>query len=405
MANFELRRARIFNLVVLVGIGLFCAVLLAVNIVIDPWGLVYKPKKQVGQQTDFKQFTVQNERVTHAYWIRQNTFDVLFIGSSRVRNFFPPGGDGMVPQSASASTYPGRSVFTAGISGANMYVMRRMTEHALVLQDLSDAFVLVDFVSMNNARPNGAGWKDERYLGGRIEDSPLSLFANYLSLHMFKASLDELMPDENGQDNVAPEVRTSTEWEALWTHLLKEFYRYDLYGCYTMGADTTTHLDITLAKLHAAGVKTIVAMPLIHYTLAEMIWETGNWENYKTFVRTVTQVAAQYDFPVWHFSPYGAVGDPNIQAYDFGTNLKWADTLNFVDPGHVNIALGTEIIKFVRGVATERDDVPTNLGTLLTPENVEAEIVKLERDRETFLAQQPKYLKLVPRTQNPVKCN
>jgi hypothetical protein len=405
VARGELSKARIFNFVVLTGVSLFCVVVLAVNIAVDPWGLVYESRPELEQPTEVKRFTVQNERVTHAYWIRQNTFDVLFVGSSRVRNFFSPGGDGMVPESSSALIYPGRQVFTAGISGSNMYVIRRMTEHTLALQELSDAFLLIDFVSMNDARPNGAGWKDERYLGGRIEDSPLSLFANYLSLHMFRASLKELMPEEGvNQDKLSYAKRTSEEWETKWSQHLGEFYRYDLYGCYTMSADKIEHLETTLSELSDASVKTVVAMPLIHYTLAEMIRETGNWENYKAFVRAVVMTAAKYDFPVWHFSPYGTIGDPNIRAYDFGANPEWADTLNFLDPGHVNLTLGNEIQKIIHGVKTERDDVPANLGTVLTLENVDAELQKLETERTVFVAQNPKYLKLVPRTEDPAKC-
>jgi len=402
MQHRDVKRAKFFNIFILGGVTLVAGVVLAVNIAMDPWGLMYNPNNHT--QGASPNFQGVNERITHAYWMRQNTFDVLHVGSSRVRYMLDKGIDGIISSAQSKTVYPDKTVYSAGISGTNMHIMRRVTEHALALQDLSQAILLIDFVSMNDARPDGAGWKDERYEGGRISESKIAILSNYLSFNMFSTSLENMFPDifankdESSIANIIkmPEPRSQKDKEEQWKLLTSEFFRYDLYGCYSLSQRAIEDIDVTLAQLKGRDVDVKILFPPIHYTLYEMIWRTGNWENYKNFVRSVVKIAAKYDVPTWHSSPYTPFTDMDILKYDYAVDKEFDLQPNYYDPGHANQIISLELLKIAQGIPTERTDIPSNFATQLTPKNIELELTKLSEQRTSFLSRSLKFLYLVP---------
>lgn len=404
MKSYSNQRAKLFNTFVLGGITLFAGGLLMVNIVVDPWGLMSAAKVNVSDGVPV--FKSANERVAHAYLMRQNNFNVLHVGSSRVRYLLDQGLDGIISSEKSMEIYPEKTVYSAGVSGVNIRIMRRLTEHALALQNISDVLFMIDFVAMNDARPDGAGWDDERYEGGRIVESRVAILSNYLSLNMLEASIDNLKSKfTNTEHNTLNKRRSKLQMERDWKSSIEEFRRYDLYGCYSLSQSTVNQLDLALSELKARNVDAKIMIPLIHYTLFEMIWQTENWSNYKKFIRSVVNTAAKYGYPVWHFSPYGPYANVDIFKYDYMTDETFNAEPNFYDPGHTNHIIGHELLKLVRGLPTKQNNRPSSFSVQLTPDNVELEIKNLSDQREVFNSQHPDFLYLVPKTKNKRKCS
>ncbi|MEG3618600.1 hypothetical protein V5T82_09055 [Magnetovibrio sp. PR-2] len=313
------------------------------------------------------------------------------------------GWDGYINTDVAAEIYPEMSVYSAGVSGTNIHVMRRIAEHAVELHDVQSVIMMIDFVSMNDARPDGAGWKDERYLGGRITETPIAVYSNFLSFEMAKSSWSKLNQDEKSPVDVTRKSRTRSQRETLWQQALVEFYRYDLYGCYSLSDQTAEHLDKALAVLKQNNVDVIIMTPVIHSTLLEMVEWTNNWPNYEKFLHVLTAVGAKYDVPVWHFSPYSQLTSFDVLSESHKIDSDDTNVHSFYDPGHASHALVSDALRLVKGFKT-RNDTPSDFAVKLLPKTVDGELAKLAQSRLEFLKTAPDILSLMPKRQPADRC-
>lgn len=320
------------------------------------------------------------DRILMPYRIRQSNFDILFVGSSRVKSLLTSRAE-LQDSKLTASLFGQSRVFVAGYSGVNIYVLKRTIEHALALKELEEVYLLIDFVAMNDGRPNGAGWKDDRYKGGRFEETGFGLIANFMSVNMLGDSMESLQRmwgNRAVEDEVSPMLSPSDDPAARcarisrrWSGAIAEFFRSDLYGCHTIGETTIGHVESILQQMSAKGVRATIMTPVLHPAMMEMIWRTGNWKNYEAFLGLLTEISDRFSVPVWTFSPYADIVSGDIFKVDYLSSPGFHDAANFYDPAHVNSVVGQEMLSQVRGVSSAAADADTGFAFRLTPSSLE----------------------------------
>ena len=103
-----------------------------------------------------------------------------------------------------------------------------------------------------------------------------------------------------------------------------------------------------------------VINPCHHLTMREY-----DLDDYAGWLRTLVSAG----LPVWDFS---------------GFNSITTDNLNYYEALHFRASTGELVLKRIFG-APDSTGVPADFGTLLTPQNVEARIAALRRERQTYL--------------------
>lgn len=361
------------------------------NFFVDPWGLVHNNR------------FAAPERIGLSYYIRKNNFETMILGSSRTRYLLrDQGSDGLVDTSKTLpSIFENNKVFVAALSGANIYVMKRVIDHTLILKNLKNLILVIDFSSMNDRRPNGNGWKDERFEGAQITEGQFSKFSNFLSFEMLKSSYNFLKV-KNSKELIKKE-RSYEIIKSQWTYNLSEFLRYDLYGCYTTNSKTWGYLETMFKNLKANNVKVKVIIPGLHYSMYEMIFRTGNWDKYKFFLKNVKNINKKYDNELFLISPYKALKDIEVLNYDYQYHKEFFNSPNFFDPGHLNGNVGKDIIRFIHGFPIENKQLNKNI-IKLEDQNYNVVIRELEKERakskNNFLLKE-----IMPNSQNTSFCN
>lgn len=394
------RHSKVFNRYFLITVLGVVAAALALNVAADPWRLLV-PRDMNFSGGDLRGHNT-TDRVLIPYRIRQTNFDVLFVGSSRVGALLTRR-DGLQDEKLTAPLFGQSKVFIAAFSGPNIYILRRTIEHALALRALEEVYLLIDFVAMNDIRPNGAGWKDDRSKGGRFEESEFGLLANFMSVNMLKDSLQLVWESPRAGVSVTPIIPSGydpgTRREDItrhWSDNIAEYFRSDLYGCHTIGETTIGHLETVLKKLSENGVRATLMTPVLHPAMMEMIWRTGNWRNYEAFLGLLARIGDSYAAQVWTFSPYAEIFSSDLFEMAHRKDAEFYETFGFNDASHVNFVVGREMLSHVRGVISHEMGTTTDFAFRLTPGSLASVLAGFRDDHRQYRQNHADAMSLVP---------
>ncbi len=106
---------------------------------------------------------------------------------------------------------------------------------------------------------------------------------------------------------------------------------------------------------------------VLHPAMMEMIWRTGNWKNYESFLGLLAEIGNRHAIPVWTFSPYADIVSNDIFEMDYLSDPGLYDEANFFDPAHVNSVVGQEMLSHVRGLQSPGAGGATDFAYRLTP--------------------------------------
>lgn len=140
---------------------------------------------------------------------------------------------------------------------------------------------------------------------------------------------------------------------------------------------------IEIAKAH--GMSVIFFIQPAHADRLELFDRMGYWEDYERWKRALADLAAAAkgtgaDVTLWDFGGYEVFAQERIPAgNDRTTRLRW-----FWDPVHYTTALGEIMLARIL-----RRPGAVLYGTELTPENVDARLAEIRRDREIYRAREP----------------
>ncbi|KGP77140.1 hypothetical protein JT05_00785 [Desulfosporosinus sp. Tol-M] len=356
----------------MVAVGLF-------NMFIDPYGIWNSPPFQRVNAHKSEQYT--HQRIFRAIDLERLKPKEIFLGSSRA--FF-----GLDPKYY--KTLTGKTAYNLSLNAINTAEELAYFKHALYNQpDLQEVVIALDFYAFNAYHEGRTDFSADRLNKRRItfEDTLNSL----LSWDACQSSWDTLeynleypntpLVEENGLLTDAGikrhHVMNLSVPETFDRELSTYLYSKQYFGTYKLTMDNYREL---IRFCQEKSIKVTAYISPAHATLWEAIKIAGLWtvfEEWKKEVSTLT--------PVWDFSGYTEI-----------TTEPISETMqNFWDSSHYKKSVGNLVID--RMFNPQSDKVPVDFGILISPDNIDAHLAKIQRDQAAWEKKNPDVMNYVAR--------
>ncbi len=309
----------------------------------DPYGL-YQRRDLMGLEGQ--------DRLVKPHWLADSAPSVLLVGSSRAQLMLDP---------ALVTSLTGKSAFNASLSGANIYEVRRMIDHAFGLQGTGDdensgpemVIIGLDFYMFNENRPASAGFSEDRL--SRTANGQINRFHSLADLPatlLSRDALDELRrrlkyrdrpcqaiwsPDggRRPHDYECALVRENGQQQSV-SASLREYMGNTggLYGDYPKAGSDMEDLRHIL-NASPQGTELVLYIAPVHLLHLEMIEMMGLWPSFKDWKRdlvSLVEVARTKGITVelWDFARASAWTQESVFSKDQGV------TANFYDSHHLH---------------------------------------------------------------------
>ncbi|HAX78240.1 MAG TPA: hypothetical protein DCY88_21075 [Cyanobacteria bacterium UBA11372] len=272
-----------------------------------------------------------------------------------------------------------------GLNGANPYEQLRYLEHAIANnKNLKTVIIGIDFFMFNANNTNQPGFTEER-----LEKQNISLQDTInvvFSIDALSSSLETLNSSRNTQNKEGDSLKgfmpyknidlgkKVTDWRFVNSYQVyfKNHAKYQLSEKYL--ADFKTFVETCKER----GITLKVYISPGHATDNEAIRATGHWSTQEKWKREIVKIV-----PVWDFSGYNSITSEPIKA-----GMK-----NYADSSHYRENIGNLILN--RVLNYQSNTVPKDFGVLITPENIESHLAKINANREVWAKNNHKEAKLV----------
>lgn len=348
-------RARAFRRYLRIALGGLVAYVVfavSVNFLVDPWEL-YGPLRTTASLPGGGNL----ERVTLAHNIRlAEKFDVLLLGSSRVRYLLDEGRVRPLDPKKATAFWGGKRVFNAALAGANVHQIRRIFEHALHYHPIHEVVFMVDDVMLNSYRPLGNGWYEYNYFGSQDYQTSFERALLLADAAMLEASARILLANYATRASVSGNTLSTPSGlsDALWERGIAEFQRRDLYGCFEIGQSPRDELDRIFVLARQNHVKVTLLTSLVHASLFEYFYRSDEGAGVREFLSVIREAGLRHAVPVWYFSPFSPAASKAPQVNFISPGLY--ESPDYFDPAHVKSLIGVKLLdRALRGV--ERSDL------------------------------------------------
>ncbi|MGF1541595.1 MAG: hypothetical protein ACFCU5_14285 [Pleurocapsa sp.] len=362
-----------YNFILIVAALLPVVTVGVVNWAIDPydlfntpnyWGINHeKPKKD------------NNDRSYKAADITRIKPQVIIMGSSRTKQ-------GIDPEHPIFDNK--LTTYNLAINGPNFYEVRRYIEHAIANQpDLQEIILGVDFFMFNNNLDNQPSF-DEARIGRQhiilsdVINALFSLDTLTTSIDTYQVSKQRPITNSNYGENGFMPNRKLNNGETIWRFQQSINLYFQLHSDYQFSEQYWSDFQqvVELCQQHDIDLKVFISPA--HATQWESIYVTERWDTFKNWKRQLAKT-----LPVWDFTGYNSI-----------TTEAIAPSMNnYVDNSHYTPAIGNLILDRIYNRQSE--NIPSDFGILITPENIESHLAKIDSDRTAWIANHPDEVSLV----------
>lgn len=357
-----------FYTVLITVVLLILSAITLFNIIVDPYGIFNTPLIQGFNKS--KPWKVVQVRLFKAVDITRIKPETILLGASRTYV-------GLNPKHSSFNDY--QPVYNLGLNSANMYEIRRYFEHALFNQpDLKLIVLEIDYFSFYL---NGKNTPD--FSEGRLEKNnivPKDLLNSTLSMDALNNSISTVLQNTRKSQEflfVNGMVDVAVSHQPIPTASFTQFIsNYNFY----ISPSYLKDFEYVVKTCRDRGIELKIFISPIHVLFSESIRATGNWQMYEQWKREIVKIT-----PVWDFSGYNSV-----------TSEKFSDRAimkNYTDMSHYTIPVGNLILN--RLFNYQEKTIPTDFGLLITPNNIESHLDKINAQRQIWAKQNPDAVKLI----------
>ncbi len=368
-----LKKYRRFNLAFLVATSIPMIAVGLFNIIVDPYDAFDTPNfLGVNHSKPDKD---NNDRLYKALDIIRIQPVTVLLGSSRTKQ-------GLDPTHPALATDP--PVYNLALNGPNVYEIRRYLEHAIANQkNLKEVIFGVDFFMFNSSLMNQPSFSESRLEKRHITwqdaiNSTFSIDTLYASRETIIDSINQPNKDDTyGENGFMPNRNldnNQTEWR--FNGGIKLYF--ELHSNYQLSKPYLSDFKkiVQLCKEHDIKLKVFISPS--HATDLEAIRATGRWQILEQWKREIVKIV-----PVWDFYYYNSITTEPIS-----NKMK-----NYADNSHYTPQIGNLVLD--RILSYQDDQVPSDFGILITPENIESHLAKTRADREVWARNNPDEVKLV----------
>lgn len=371
-------------LAALAGIGTF-------NLAVDPYS-IYNVVSRPGFNA-VKPEVTKHLRMAKAKSVSWANPDALILGSSTAETGLDPAG-----------LHATGSAYNLGLSGANIYEVRRYYQHARSTGQIKHVVLAVDLFMFNANLPNRPDF-DEQVLNVNADGTPnrqiskLNL-ATLFSLDTTRASLATL----RGQDQPNAFLPNGQlEWNYRSGHIQKFGYggafayaeTFIREGSFlppparafsftrTDGYDSIAELARIMEMARQDGADLTVVISPSHARLLESMQQLGLWDVFEDWKRRIVRAAAALPtgkITIIDFSGYNSVTTEAVPAVDDKTSVMH----NYWDDFHFKKEIGDRILeRIAKGAAPADDDT---FGVALTKANLDSHLARIRAERDQWRA-------------------
>lgn len=298
---------------------------------------------------------------------------VAILGSSRAMHGFGP----ELPR------WGNRKACNGALGGTSMVEQRAVFDWVLKQPRIRNVLLFVDFHMFHDDRGYNADFPQSRFNPDRSRLTYLLWAATSLDAVRsgFRMTGNPIMPIENIRGPVGPVRGNKTE--------LYRFLRNPSLFLGWSGPDASIDiLETMLDDAEAAGIQVVVVIPPIHAMLLETMHLTGVWEINQEWRRSLTELTAHRmgrAVPLWDFSTFHTPATSPMP-------LSRTDPVNpwWIDVSHQSMELGTLTMERIRDAYTgSGKDWYEDFGVLLTLDNIDEHLRRLERGRKAWKRDNP----------------
>jgi hypothetical protein len=345
--------------------------ILGLNWFINPYGVTNSPK--IKGVNWYKTGTKDATRLYKAVDLTRQNAKTILLGSSRTLT-------GINPDHPGLKLY--QSVYNLGITGGNIYEQRRYLEYALTNQPNLEMVILgIDLWTISVFYK---GTKD--FSEDRLNRKGLNLIdfweINY-SLNTLNKSRDTVIKNLDGktysyQNDKGLAVIQNLQDKKFGRWLPGQVNKEE----YKISQIALDNLKLIKEICQENNIKLIAFITPPHASQVEAIYIAGFGNVTEQMKREIVKI-----MPVWDFYGYNSI---TTEAMD---NVK-----NYWDSSHYYLEVGDLILSRILGY--QEQTVPADFGIMITPDNIEFEIAKMQANRENWGKQNTKTIEYL---QNLVK--
>lgn len=370
-----------FNLVLLLATALPMLSVALFNYTIDPYdvfdtpnyfGLNHsKPKKD------------NNDRLFKALDIIHLKPITVIIGSSRTKQGINPSHP-VFAKDLTVSEIEPRSTYNLAINGPNVYEIRRYLEHAIVNNpNLKEVVFGVDFFMFNETLKNQPSFSEDRLnkQNMTINDAINALF----SIDTIGASNETITASKQEKDingnygkNGFMPNRNAKDGKNIWRFNQSIKLYFELHSDYKFSEEYFAEFKKIVDLCQEKGIKLTVFISPSHATDMESIRATGKWKVSEEWKQKIVAIT-----PVWDFSGYNSVTTQKIEKI----------MTNYSDSSHYTHEIGNWMLD--KMFDRPNSKIPPDFGLLLTPDNVNVYLDRINKDRKNWATINPEEVKLV----------
>jgi len=355
--------------------ALVLAVIAAANMLVDPYGLY--PGIHLDNLRPYE--SKRGSRVAKGDDLALGGYRTILFGSSRTEVGFDPQHPILSPQ----------PVYNAALSGTSMLELHQLYEFARAHNALTTILFALDFHLFAERRGFGDDYEASRIAGGRPEI--IYHFDNLLSHRALTATIDSLKRmlrgapsnyDEYGfrRTGLAESRKNTMEMSAL---RLRHFYSApDLFGDFRLSEARLADFSALVRRESVGNQVIVILIPPVHALLLETIHAAGLWEDFARFKRELAELD-DAGVLVFDFTGYNQYTTEPLPIEHPDASMQW-----YWEPSHFRKELGDLALSIAFSAHWTDPPVlaPTSFGQRLTPEMIEAQLARIDAEREAWLA-------------------
>jgi hypothetical protein len=350
------------------------------NLQIDPYGIFQTPA--IMGINRIKPEKRKQVRLFKAIAVSRIKPQMVFLGSSRTEFGL---------STSHPVLQPFQPAYNLALPSPNMYEVRRYLEHAIANNQLKQVVLGIDFFMFNFFLPNTPDFNENRLEKTEItlQDTINSIY----SIDVLLASVVTVRHNQqkpNGLDYFHPDgSRTENRDIIFGNQPMRDIMRAGLQQNtflakqnpsrrYQLSQDHLNELQtiVNLCREHQINLKIFISPA--HGTHWESIRVGGFWPVFEQWKREIVKI-----YPIWDFSGYNSITTEPISD----------DMKNYLDSSHYTQEIGKLLLN--RIFQTNEEKVPRDFGILITPENVESHIQKIQQDRAVWAEKNPEVVEFV----------
>ncbi len=359
----------------LVGLASSLSLLvLGLNWFINPYGVTNSPK--IKGLNWYKPAIKDNIRLYKAVDLTRQNAKTILLGSSRIIN-------GINPDSTVLKAY--QPVYNLGIVGGNIYEQRRYLEYAITNQPNLEMVILgIDLWTIADFYKGKHDFSEDRL--NRKGLNLTDFFQTNYSFNALAKGKDTIF------DNINNQKRPSYINEKGLIVVVHKYLPDGIFNQWLPGQVNKEEYKISQLALdnlklikeicQENNIKLIPFITPPHASQVEAIHIAGFGNVVEQMKREIVKI-----IPVWNFYGYNSITTESIDR-----------VTNYWDSSHYNIEVGDLILNLILGY--QEQTVPSDFGTMITPDNIESEIAKMRVNRERWRQQDTKTIEYL---QNLVK--